>query len=114
MIYYFKGNRLRGLDLTMELEEIAIKRHHRWAERKIGIPKGAYHNYKDVCTRMKIENEYPCNVNPSAIEGERVNKLYYLTGRTLKRCKLKSFKSFLIQLFGKNIENDNKRTQKVH
>lgn len=99
MIYYFKGNRLRGIDLIGELEDISIARQKRIIEKKCNIPKGRYKEYPELRRGYYIA---PANV--WACEGERENRLYYLQGTNIYYCKLKSLKSFLIQLFGKNID----------
>lgn len=100
MIYYFKGDKIKGIDLTGKLEVIAWDRFNKKVSKELG--SDYYACSLDIKTAMK-RKFLPKGPNPNAIEGERENYLYYLTGMTVKRVKLNTFKSFLIRLVGKNI-----------
>ena len=100
MIYYFKGDKINGIDLTSKLEDIAWERFNKRVCKEL---KSDYYACSlDIKTAMK-RKFLPKGSNPNAIEGERENYLYYLTGMTVKRVELNTFKSFLIRLVGKNI-----------
>lgn len=87
-IYYFNGNKVKGIDLTSELEYISIK-HQKAA---LGISNAELRIVPLVST------------NPNAIEGEHEDRLYYLHKYVIKWCKKRSLKAFLIRIVGVNIE----------
>lgn len=87
-IYYFNGNKVRGIDLTNELEDISIK-HQKAA---LGIS-----NYEVGLIPL-------VNPNQKVIEGEHEDRLYYLHNYVIKWCKKRTLKALLIKLVGVNIE----------
>lgn len=100
MIYYFKGDKINGTFFTSDLEDIARDRFYKKVRKETG------QNYFTCSQNLRtaLKNKFlPKGPNPNAIEGERENYLYYLTGMTVKRVKLNTFKAFLIRLVGKNI-----------
>lgn len=87
-VYYFNGNKTRGIDLTSELEDISIK--HQKAEL--------------VISTIELRSILIATPNPKAIEGEHEDRLYYLHKYVIKWCRKRSLKALLIRLIGVNIE----------
>lgn len=92
-IYYFNGNKTRGIDLTNILEDISI-RHQKKA---LGISN----------TELRIVPLV--SPNQKAIEGEHEDRLYYLHKYVIKWCKKRSLKALLIRLVGIDIDCPNRR-----
>ena len=87
-VYYFNGNKVKGIDLTSELEDISIKHQ----KNELGIY---------TVEKRSILIVTP---NPKAIEGEHEDRLYYLHKYVIRWCKKRSLKALLIRLIGVNIE----------
>lgn len=87
-IYYFNGNKTKGIDLTNILEDISI-RHQKAA---LGI-------YDPELRIVSL-----VSANQKAIEGEHEDRLYYLHKYVIKWCKKRSMKALFIRLVGVNIE----------
>lgn len=104
-IYYFNGNKTRGIDLTSELEDISISMQKKKALRH------AVYVFKNKSLQEFVDfvnnAGYKCTMvqpNQKAIEGEHEDRLYYLHKYVIKWCKNLSLKALLIRLVGANIE----------
>lgn len=87
-VYYFNGNKVKGIDLTSKLEDISINHQ----KDELGV-------YTADQRSLLIKTP-----NPKAIEGEHEDKMYYLHNYVIKWCKKRSLKALLIRLIGVNIE----------
>lgn len=92
-VYYFNGNKTKGIDLTSELEDISIK-HQKAA---LGI------------SNAELRIVHLVSPNQKAIEGEHEDRLYYLRKYVIKWCKKRSLKALLIRLVGVDIDCPNRR-----
>lgn len=107
-VYYFNGNKARGIDLTNELEDISIELQKKRALKNIDAhPKTAQVRSLQGCIELADACGYkyePISPNQKAVEGEHEDRLYYLHNYVIKWCKKKSLKAWLIRLVGENIE----------
>ena len=107
-IYYFNGNKTKGIDLTNILEEISISMQKKKALRQAGFKVDIF-KYKSLQECIDFANNagYICTMiqpNQKAIEGEHEDRLYYLHKYVIKWCRKRSLKALLIRLVGVNIE----------
>lgn len=107
-IYYFNGNKVKGIDLTNILEDISISMQKEKALRQAGFKVDIF-KYKSLQECIDLANNagYACLMvqpNQKAIEGEHEDRLYYLHKYVIKWCKKRSLKALLIRLIGVNIE----------
>ena len=107
-VYYFIGNRSKGIDLTNELEDISINLQKQRALLKVGAPLRLA-KCKSLQDCVDWANEEGCKLqsihpNQKAIEGEHEDRLYYLHNYVIKWCKKRSPKALLIRIVGVNIE----------
>jgi hypothetical protein len=112
-VFYFNGNKTRGIDLTSILEDISInmqkKKALRQARFKVDIFK-----YKSLqeCIDFANNADYACLMvqpNQKAIEGEHEDRLYYLHKYVIKWCRKRSLKALLIRLVGVDIDCPNRQ-----
>lgn len=104
MIYWFRGNLHRGIELTDDLEEIAFAQYKKYVAKEMGFHVKRYHLYIEGITYLVEQGVLKkFNPNPKAIEGERPQYIYYLKNTQLHRIKRSMPKAWLIMLFGKNI-----------
>lgn len=107
-IYYFNGNKTKGIDLTSELEDISINKQKEKALQQVGLKVHMFKN-KSLQEIIDYANNagYKCTMvqpNQKAIEGEHEDRLYYLHKYVIKWCKKRSMKALFIRLVGINIE----------
>lgn len=107
-IYYFNGNKVKGIDLTSELEDISIDHQKKKILLKIGFAHNVF-KYKSLHDCIDLAKGWgfkftPIKPNQKAIEGEHEDRLYYLHNYVIKWCKKWSLKALLIRLIGVNIE----------
>ena len=107
-IYYFIGNKVKGIDLTSELEDISINNQKEKALQQVGLKVHMFKNksLQEIIDYVNIAG-YPCTMvqpNQKAIEGEHEDRLYYLHKYVINWCKKRSLKALLIRLVGFNIE----------
>ena len=93
-VYYFNGNKVKGIDLTSDLEDISIS--HQTANNGMTV------------LEMRASGKYVIP-NQKAIEGEHEDRLYYLHNYIIKWCKKRSLKALLIKLVGVDIDCPNRR-----
>lgn len=107
-LYYFNGNKVKGIDLTNDLEDISINMQKRKALRQAGINVHMFKNKSlQECIDFLNNAGYICTMvqpNQKAIEGEHADRLYYLHKYVIKWCRKQSLKALLIRLVGVNIE----------
>jgi hypothetical protein len=107
-IYYFNGNKVKGIDLTSELEDISINMQKERVLRQVGFKLHMFKNDSlQECIDFANMHGYTCTMvqpNQKAIEGEHEDRLYYLHNYVIKWCKKRSLKALLIRLIGVNIE----------
>lgn len=113
-IYYFIGNKVKGIDLTNVLEDISINMQKEKALGQVGFK---LHMFKNTSLQECIDyankyGGYKCTIvrpNQKAIEGEHEDRLYYLHKYIIKWCKKRSLKALLIRLVGVDIYCPNRR-----
>lgn len=107
-IYYFNGNKEKGIDLTSDLEDISINMQKQKALRQASFKVDVFKNKSlQECIVFANNAGYTCTMvqpNQKAIEGEHEDRLYYLHEYVIKWCKKRSLKALLIRLIGVNIE----------
>lgn len=104
-VYYFNGNKVKGIDLTSDLEDISINMQK---EKALRYAVDVFKN-KSLQEFIDFVNNdgYKCTMvqpNQKAIEGEHEDMLYYLHKYVIKWCKKRSLKALIIRLVGVNIE----------
>ena len=107
-VYYFNGNKTKGIDLTNILEDISISLQKEKALRQARLKVDIF-KYKSLQECIDFANNagYTCLMvqpNQNAIEGEHEERLYYLHKYVIKWCKKRSLKALLIRLVGVDIE----------
>ena len=101
MIYYFNGNKVKGIDLTSELEDISIE-HQKCiilSKTSANLELAKYMSLQG-CVEWANEEGYKLqsiHPNPKAIEGEHEDRLYYLHKYVIKWCRKRSLKALLIR-----------------
>lgn len=112
-IYYFIGNKVKGIDLTNELENISIELQKKRALKNIDAhPKTAQVKSLLGCIELASAFGYkyePISPNIKYIEGEHEDRLYYLHKYVIKWCKKRSLKALLIRLVGVDIDCPNRQ-----
>lgn len=112
-VYYFNGNKTRGIDLTNILEDISINRQKKKALKQAGFKVDVFKNKSlQECIDFANNAGYICMMvhpNQNAIEGEHENRLYYLHKYVIKWCKKRSLKALLIRLVGVDIDCPNRQ-----
>lgn len=107
-VYYFNGNKVRGIDLTSELEDISIIMQKQRALLKVGalLRIAKCMSLQDCVDWANEEGHKLQSIHPNqkAIEGKHEDRLYYLHKYVIKRCKKRSLKALIIRLVGVNIE----------
>lgn len=107
-VYYFNGNKARGIDLTNTLEDISINMQKKKALGQAGINVHMFKNKTlQECIDFANNAGYTCTMvqpNQKAIDGEHEDRMYYLHKYVIKWCKKWSLKALLIRLIGINIE----------
>lgn len=107
-IYYFNGNKIKGIDLINNLEDISKNLQKKNLLRRIKLPLKILRRLtlqKLVDFANNLWNEYYIvTPNKGNIEGEYEDQLYYLHKYIIKWCKKRSLKGFFIRLVGVNIE----------
>lgn len=107
-IFYFNGNKVKGFDLTNELEDISINMQKKKALRQAGFKVDVFKNKSlQECIDFANNAGYTYTMvqpNQKAIEGEHEDRLYYLHKYVIKWCKKRSLKALLIRLVGVDIE----------
>lgn len=112
-VYYFIGNKTKGIDLTSELEDISINVQKKKALRQAGFKVDVFKNKSlQECIDFANNAGYICTMvrpNQKAIEGEHEDRLYYLHKYVIKRCRKRSLKALIIRLVGVDIDCPNRR-----
>lgn len=112
-VYYFNGNKVKGIDLTNDLEDISINIQKKKALKQAGFKVDVFKNKSlQECIDFANNAGYSCTIMPpnlKAIEGEHEDRLYYLYKYVIKWCKKRSLKALLIKLVGVDIDCPNRQ-----